>query len=126
MGRERVKKDVPMRPPIIDDKNAALKALRGLALLGQRMTIENCHGGRGGTWCADQHRGDSIGSMDHRQRSDQQDHRRVNVERINERQQDGDAGDAAQAGQDADDRAGQHAGHQHAIVKRIGEPLKRD
>ena len=27
MGRERVKKTVPIRPPIIDDKNAALKAL---------------------------------------------------------------------------------------------------
>ena len=27
MGRERVKNRAPMRPPIIDDKKAALKAL---------------------------------------------------------------------------------------------------
>ena len=99
---------------------------RSLALLGQWMTIQNCHGGRGGTWCADEHRGDGIGSVNHRERSDQQDHRGVHVERIDKRQQDGDAGDAAQAGQDADDRAGKHAGHQHAQMKRIGEPLKSD
>ena len=77
------------------------------------MTIQNCRGGRGGTRSADEHRGDGIGSVNHRERSDQQDHRRVHVERIDERQQDGYARDAAQAGQDTDDRAGQHPGHQH-------------
>ena len=72
------------------------------------------------------HRGDRVRGMDHRQRSDQKNHRRVDIERVNEREKDGYTGNTAEAGQDTDDRAGQHTGHEDTQMRRTRKPLQSD
>jgi hypothetical protein len=50
----------------------------------------------------------------------------VDIKGVNEREQDGYTGDAAQAGQDAYDRAGQDARQEHAQMRNTCESFQGD